>query len=861
MADDNVEVRFGADTSELGGKLDELYNSMKAKFGAMADEMKGMGESSKESADKVKESMEGMNKTFETVSKGLLLVTAALAGGKAFQETIEKTVELTGEANKLSKTLGITVQEGGRLADTLGDIGSSSEQYIGLSQRLGRQLKTNEEGLKSMGIATRDASGNLRNQQDMMLDALSTISKYADGVDKNQAAMAIFGGRVGDLTAILRLNDEKLKETAETQRLLGSEITPQNVAAMLQYKDTMADVHNVMDAVQKVIGDTVLPRLTAMGEWFVSIGPAAVQVTKAAMQVYVEVMNAVGEVVGAVWKIITEAFTGIGQIINAVFGSDGEGITALQLVINMFRVVQVAVISFRVGFEETFNVVTTMLRTTGILIGGWAAALNAALHFDVAGAAASIRDTGEAVKTSLQQGMLDAVNIAQKGRDDIDNAIMGTGAKQPAAPAKTGGTEKFSDPTGGAAGDRMKEFEVALEAKKVAYMKEHDLNEMSKADEKAYWDGIIHIADLSAKYKQQVMQKQQAAEIAMLKEQHKQKSELEKMSIDETQKRDLDLVAQKEVNSKHLLAMGHIDQQQDLQNQIAFENEKFNIMQAAQSKRIEALLGDPTIDPVALQKNLNTMQDMQQQHDDKIVAIQRKAAENTQKVWLDNLKPITDAFDQTVNGMIAGTQTFQKGMDNMWKSILEKYASMLVKMGTDWAARQLADLVVTKTNEGAKTAAVTMGTAMRTTASTTAATTEMATSAATSTVQVTNAAVTTGANVGAKQAESDGWYAIAEGLAAMGIMMALVGNIKSSAGGEWQVPSDRLNFVHKNETILPANIAGPLRNMVEGGGGMGGTSITIHAVDAQSVQRLFMQNGSALMDSLRSQNRQFNGSL
>ena len=46
--------------------------------------------------------------------------------------------------------------------------------------------------------------------------------------------------------------------------------------------------------------------------------------------------------------------------------------------------------------------------------------------------------------------------------------------------------------------------------------------------------------------------------------------------------------------------------------------------------------------------------------------------------------------------------------------------------------------------------------------------------------------------------------------------------IKSSEGGEWQVPADRLNLVHKDETILPAHIAGPLRNLVEGGGSVGG---------------------------------------
>ena len=62
----------------------------------------------------------------------------------------------------------------------------------------------------------------------------------------------------------------------------------------------------------------------------------------------------------------------------------------------------------------------------------------------------------------------------------------------------------------------------------------------------------------------------------------------------------------------------------------------------------------------------------------------------------------------------------------------------------------------------------------------------------------------------------------------------------SSAGGDWRVDTDRLNFVHKNETILPAGIAGKLRDMVEGGSNGSGVTVVVNhsvsAVDASSFQ-------------------------
>ena len=46
----------------------------------------------------------------------------------------------------------------------------------------------------------------------------------------------------------------------------------------------------------------------------------------------------------------------------------------------------------------------------------------------------------------------------------------------------------------------------------------------------------------------------------------------------------------------------------------------------------------------------------------------------------------------------------------------------------------------------------------------------------------------------------------------------LLSPLAASAGGEWDVPQDRLNLVHKNETILPATIAAPMREFFTNGG-------------------------------------------
>ena len=75
----------------------------------------------------------------------------------------------------------------------------------------------------------------------------------------------------------------------------------------------------------------------------------------------------------------------------------------------------------------------------------------------------------------------------------------------------------------------------------------------------------------------------------------------------------------------------------------------------------------------------------------------------------------------------------------------------------------------------------------------------------------------------------------------------------SSAGGDWQVDRDRLNFVHKNETILPAGIAGKLRSMVESGSGGGPTVVvnhTVQAVDAASFQQHIRRHSNMIANEV-----------
>ncbi len=169
---------------------------------------------------------------------------------------------------------------------------------------------------------------------------------------------------------------------------------------------------------------------------------------------------------------------------------------------------------------------------------------------------------------------------------------------------------------------------------------------------------------------------------------------------------------------------------------------------------------------------------------------------------------IGNAFKTEIMGMIQGTETVAQGFAKMFDSLIGSFADYIAqkaeKRAEDWALDLLDSY-----RKRAKNAAD----------------------------------ASSDANAGAASTLSDVPYPlnIPASIEVLGVGEGYAGAAMSSAGGDWRVDNDRLNFVHKDETILPAGIAGKLRNMVEGGASSGGgVTVVVHhsvsAVDAASFQ-------------------------
>ena len=104
-------------------------------------------------------------------------------------------------------------------------------------------------------------------------------------------------------------------------------------------------------------------------------------------------------------------------------------------------------------------------------------------------------------------------------------------------------------------------------------------------------------------------------------------------------------------------------------------------------------------------------------------------------------------------------------------------------------------------------------------------------------------------------------------IAPVAAAVAFAGTMAFAEGGWDQVPADQVAMIHKNEMILPAHIANPLRESLQGGGTLaaagGGSSrpiqINISAIDGQDVHRVLSKHQDSLFRVIREggKNRRF----
>jgi hypothetical protein len=196
--------------------------------------------------------------------------------------------------------------------------------------------------------------------------------------------------------------------------------------------------------------------------------------------------------------------------------------------------------------------------------------------------------------------------------------------------------------------------------------------------------------------------------------------------------------------------------------------------------------------------------------DAKIRKDKEATADAIRSKWQGIFQPIVQAWGQSLQGMIQGSQNFRQMLGNIGNAILGEATQWMQKVVLRWI-----------TNEATKTAAVVTGTTARTAVEQAGAEQSIMISALSALKQIAHQAAVAAAAAYAAISHIPivgPVLAPAAAAAALVAVYKLGHSVFSAEGGAGDVPFDNAPFLlHRNEMVLPASIAAPLRTMLVGG--------------------------------------------
>ena len=808
----NVKIQaqyeeFMSATAELknffGGVMDGMRSQLKDMSDQAKADMKGHESATEQFANVLKGSMSGVTGAVEGVKIAWAQLAVVFAAGAFLKKAVDETVAMTVEAQKLGRELGISATQASYVKAALGDVNSTTSEYTQLNKGLTAQLSKHETSLRSMGLVTRDANGDLKDNSTLMLEALEVVRSYKEGTDRNIAVQRIFGQTAKASSEILDLTAESFAKSKEKADAFNLAVGKESVEEATKYRAAMNDMNDIMDAVMRTVGEALLPVLNDLAEWFSDYGPTALLAIKIAIDIVISLFKGLALAAKVLWEIVVLSFK------------------------NMITVGQ--------GFAQVF---TALFRGDFPAAAAAAESMMGGIEKNIGQALDNIMAKTTATGDSLRDMWGKTIN----GAPVTDSGTSGGGGRTVDPPEPKGAAAAARR----ALAERQKQLQQEYAAQMEAFRGEEDAA-------KGHWDQILDI-----------QRKELAAAIAMYGEKSKQAITIENRILDTQRQAAAEharIEEAKAESSRNMVQqriaieeraaqtrqqIGQITQAQLFELEREFEQQRFALARDALQAKAES--DQATVEQH--QQYLLQLEELELAHQGRLAEITNQATEFAAQKQEAQAQSLEAVFSNSIEGLINKTMTMQQAIGQVVQQIAQQFIQQ--------EALKLARVVTSQTS---MTGATVAGNAIRSSSDMSAARLSTAATSQTAVKSITSKAASVFASVYDAIAGIPyvgPFLAPVMAVAATGAVMGYVSKVASAEGG-YDIPAgvNPVTQLHEREMVLPARHAEVIRGLAEDGGdgasGQAGGAMTvnIHAIDARGIAAMFRENAPAMARELQ----------
>ena len=203
--------------------------------------------------------------------EGLLGAMAGLAAGTG--AAIAEAFNLATDAGKyaddlmtLSSQVGVDTDKLQQWQYASNFIDTSVDTITGSMTKLTKSMNEAQEGNKNaqakfveLGVSWRDFDGNLRDSEDVFMDAIDALGKIENPTKRDALAMELFGKSAKELNPLIEAGSRAWRDMGKEAEAMGTVFSQENLQKMGSFDDSMQKFKATGEALKNSIGLVMIP--------------------------------------------------------------------------------------------------------------------------------------------------------------------------------------------------------------------------------------------------------------------------------------------------------------------------------------------------------------------------------------------------------------------------------------------------------------------------------------------------------------------------------------------------------------------------------------------------------------------------
>ena len=248
------------------------------------DETGAAAKSAASNLDHIGSKASGLGKTLAGLGAAVSVGIIASKVTDFAKASVQSFETVGGESMKLQRIMGGNVEQMSALRGAAAMTGVSADTLATSMRAFSQDIEGNSKQLQGLGIATRDAAGNIRPTGDVLKDVAAVFKDMPNGAEKSTLAVQLFGRSGLDMIPMLNKGADGIADLEAKTAAYGLTLTKTDQDALAKFRASQRDLSLATEGVKTSFGKSLFPVLTEANTALVGLLPPLQQALTPALQ-------------------------------------------------------------------------------------------------------------------------------------------------------------------------------------------------------------------------------------------------------------------------------------------------------------------------------------------------------------------------------------------------------------------------------------------------------------------------------------------------------------------------------------------------------------------------------------------------